>query len=87
MWSMEPVRNKSTLDLVLITEDEIVEDVSFDQELKNSDHKMVCFTFNVTDLTTGSRHILKLSFQRTNFQALHSALRQFEELTGSDVEA
>lgn len=70
----ELTRGESTLDLVLTTEDDTVEDVSVGENLKNSNYKMVFFIFKVPDMAAVSHRIWKLDLLRADFQALHAAL-------------
>ncbi|KAK3884190.1 hypothetical protein Pcinc_011535 [Petrolisthes cinctipes] len=56
-WVREPTRGANILDLVLTSEDDIIQDLSVNEEIGGSDHKLIRFSVKVPNMETVTRCI------------------------------
>ena len=77
-WVKEPTREHNILDLVLTTEDDIIDDLSVGEHLGTSDHRIVRFGVRVPETEEVASGVQKLDFRRADFSGLRSGLAEID---------
>ena len=85
-WIKEPTRGHNILDLVLTSEDDIVDEVNVDEELGGSDHRVIRFTVRVPVQEGHNRPGSRLDFRRANFAGLRTGIAQIVIEEGENIE-
>ena len=85
-WVREPTRGANILDLVLTSEDDIIEEVSVDEELGGSDHRLIRFCIRVPAREAVARAAAKLNFRKANFAGLRAGVAAIEVEDSDNVE-
>ena len=73
-WVREPTRGNNILDLVLTSEDDLVNELSVGEELGGSDHRLVRFSLKVPRVENAILGSRKLDIRRANFAGFRSGL-------------
>ena len=73
-WVKEPTRGGNILDLVLTTEDDMVEEVEVGEELGGSDHRLIRFSIRVPETEVIVPRVEKLDLRRANFAGLRQVV-------------
>ena len=84
-WVRDPTRGNNILDLVLTSEDDIVQDLTVGEELGNSDHRMVRFALLVPENRTEESVIRKYNFRRADFEGMREAVGRINVDVQSDA--
>lgn len=81
----EPTRDNNILDLVLVTQENLVENVSVGEHLGSCDHRLVRLDLRAQTRIADNK-ILIPNFKRANFDGLRRSLKNFKLDTDTDVE-
>ena len=85
-WVREPTRGRNILDLVLTSEDDLVDDLSVGEELGGSDHRLIRFAVKVPMMENEILPSRKLDLRRADFAGLRAGLADVRLENGENVE-
>ena len=75
-WVREPTRGGNILDLVLTTEDDIIEDLSVGEEIGGSDHRLVRYVVKVPEGEEATQLTRKLDLRRADFTGFRAGVSE-----------
>ena len=86
-WVREPTRGTNILDLVLTSEDDIIDKLEVGEEFGGSDHRLIRFTLRLPLLEVAtSKNRDALDFRRANFAGLRDGVANMVLDAGENVE-
>ena len=73
---VEPTREKNILDLVVSTEENMIEDVQVEERFGSSDHQIIRFTIASEHEIEGIKHKKRFNFYRADFDKVRNKIKE-----------